>query len=161
MLGLLTLARLLFRATPMGMAYSTFRNTMYVTDLLFDLALANEVQEKAKKGVNREEEKHHQETYGGTEPFFPFFVDRDDFPEPLAVHIGEGNFIWKTSEWVEFLQWVGAVLSDRDMGRDGQWLMKVGRERWEDSKWRREAFENVQRNPELAKKYKSMQKSPR
>jgi hypothetical protein len=161
MLGFLTISRLLFRASPLGPAFSVFRNGLYVADLLFDLALAFKEKELAKKGVNREEEKHHQATYGCTARFFPFFVNREDFPEPLAIRIGEGKFIWQVSEWMQFLQWVSASLLDKTQGRDGQWLMKVGRERWEDPKWREDAFTNVKLHPEVLERFKSIQKSPR
>jgi hypothetical protein len=163
MFGLLTISRLLFRASPLGPAFSLFRNGLYAADLLFDLALAFQDKELAKKGVNREEEKHHQATYGGAEPFFPFFIDKSFFPEEWKDHLADGNFIWQESEYVQFLQWAKVILSPQklNMGRDGQWLLKVGRERWEDLKWRKTAFENVATHPEVAEKFKAVQKSPR
>ena len=158
MLGFLMLHRLVFKMTPVGVAAAAARTGLGAVDLFLTKEKLSSLEDELKKGVNPAEETHHQKTHGHAEMFFPFRLSLSSFPENLEKVVGEsfaGDFLWKLSEWNELARWFNVLFQNAQtgghlkVGRDGRWLLQVGRERWADAEWKKQAVAARDANPEI------------
>lgn len=152
------LADVLFRSTPAGKIFLALETMVRAHRLFVFGEAVKKHSENEDLGLNQAEERYHQELHGGAERFFPFELQLSGFPEHMDKVVGEdfsGQFVFKISEWNELIHWFEVLFHNAveekkyRVGRDGRWLLRVGRERWRNERWRKAAFENVSGNPQL------------
>ena len=144
------LTRALFRASRGG---KVVKKVGTVTKVLRGEQRATKLRHLKRElemGLNRREEAAHIKQHGTAEPLFPARIREGDVPADFETKVGCricGLFVFKPSEWHELWDWVGAKMRQCDgdnskpEGRDGYWLLQVGRARWEDNTIRTKAVE--------------------
>lgn len=148
----------LFRSTPAGKIFSVLEMAVKAHRLFVFSEAMRQHAEDAQVGLNHEEERFHVEKHGDVEHVFPFELELSSFPEHMERLVGEdfsGRYVFKLSEWNDLVRWFevifhNAVSDEKKMpGRDGRWLLHIGRERWNRDEWRETALANVRENPKL------------
>jgi len=104
---------------------------------------------RQENGFNEAEERFSDRVHGTIEMIFPARVVAEELSAGFEKAIGHnvcGDVLWKLSEWNDFWRWahVSAYNSHSQekipVGRDGLWLIEVGRKRWADDEMRVAAF---------------------
>lgn len=142
--------KVLFDFSPIGLAAKTVVSVLKAVNAFTvktEIAMRDD---ELRKGINKVEEKFMTDTYGTVEMFFPARVLEEDLPLGFETAVGvkvTGSFIWKMSEWNDFWRWVSVLhhnsLHDEKvkLGRNGAWLVEIGKKRWEDAGLRKHANE--------------------
>jgi hypothetical protein len=150
MLGLLAVVRLLLRATIPGKIERMVAGWAETADVLVKKEKLGHIQREQYLGINRDQRSWESERYGQVESFREYHISPEDLPHPEAFHWAVGDFIFKTSEWVDLWNWFdvkvwNATHPDKmTIGVDGHWLLELGRRRMEDELVRREARRNME-----------------
>ena len=149
MIQMLYLAKVLYALTPVGqLSNIAFLGTL-VGAAVLDKVELEAVQDGQKKGINSVEELFSEKIHGTIEPIFPAKVVVEELPAGFEKAFGHsvcGDVLWKMSEWNDFWRWVSVLLHNSHsqekipVGRDGLWLIEVGKTRWADEVQRRKAF---------------------
>lgn len=160
-IGGLFLTRALYKLTRLGKAVQKVK---YVATGIQVDALTRKLKRlrhEADLGINRSEEAHHLKTHGTVEPIFPARIRETDLPAKFETVFQVrvvGEYLFKLSEWNDVWEWIlqKALRQNgqpsRAEGRDGFWLLHIGRERWGDSELRVKAFKNAEKFAELWRK---------
>jgi hypothetical protein len=149
MLGLLATVRLLLKATlprRMGRVVAGWADTV---DVLVKKERLGHIEREQYLDINRDRRRWEGERYGAVEVFLEFHIAPEDLPHTEAFHWAIGDFVFKTSEWVDLWNWLdvktwNATNEEKmNIGVDGHWLLEVGRRRWADESVRNEARKNA------------------
>jgi hypothetical protein len=144
------------KSTDAGKAYRMVKQAKLVTSAFVRKEKLKKLRRELELGINREE-AYRLKTRGTVEVLLPARMQPDDVPAGFEAKEGVkllGSFIFKVSEWNELWEWIAGCLAkgtefERPIGRDGRWLLIVGRRRWRDDEVRKQAWANAAKVPQI------------
>jgi hypothetical protein len=157
-IGLYVFWKMLFYVTPAGLIVKALDTGISKMSSIVNEIELRHLHDEQKKGINLVEEVFSEKTHGTIEPFFPACVRLEDLPGGFEKAVGHevcGKVLWKISEWNDFWIWVQILLHNssseerQPLGRDGLWLVAVGRERWADEEMQAKAFATSEKYREI------------
>jgi hypothetical protein len=147
--GVLTVT--LFKATRFGQVVKKVKTAVTWTEVRVRRDKMQQARHERDLGINRSEDAFHLAVHGTYEPLFPASLRKENLPdrfEEVFKVEATGEFLFKISEWNELCDWVEQKTRRQNgeeakaEGRDGRWLLHIGRERWKDRDLRAKAFES-------------------